>query len=130
MKQTYQHISYITDSLIIAEKNGFFGVIDIFENNIVPFTHHQLRYVGKDLFSENTGEENASRIINLKNEIVFESKTFAMTNTRLQEDLLNVRTDFLTQTGFVDLKGNWIIQSEYEMIWNFEWVNNLKPSGD
>jgi hypothetical protein len=44
----------------------------------------------------------------------------AMPLPQYEYGLLHVRTNRLRKSGFVNVKGEWVIKDKYDMVWDFE----------
>ena len=123
----WRQLSVIDSNHYIAQRSKFIGdgVIDLKGNIVIPFNYTNLRFIGHNLFSadDGGGDYGEAQVIDMDNNILIKTKKFALPNTKYEFGLLHVRTNRLSKSGFVDLKGNWVIKDKYEMVGDFTSTN-------
>lgn len=126
----YSQLSYvgadsISENLIIANRITHIGsgILDVKGEVVIPFQYSNLHYFGNGLFSSNGSDDEKIKVINLNNEVLIDTDAFAMPSSKYFLGLIDVRTEQLMKSGFVDERGNWVIQPIYDMIWDFIKVN-------
>jgi hypothetical protein len=120
----WRWLSAIDNSLFIAERAKYTGsgVITIKGETVIPFKYTNFKYAGAGFFTadDGGGDDRETQLINIHNQVLFRSKKYGMPATKVQLGLLNIRTNGLRKSGFIDTTGKLVIPDKYDMIWGFE----------
>ena len=112
----------IGQDLYIAQRSKYLGdgVINLTGDTIIPFVYTNLRYAGNGVLiaSDGRGRESVTTVLNLKNEVLIKTKHDFFT-PEYKYGMLRTRTTNSNKCGFLNLKGEFVIKPEYDMILPF-----------
>lgn len=112
-----ESLNFDGENFLIAKKDHLFGVIDIHNNEFIPFHYKELSKIdtdGKILF--NVSDKDESRIINLENKTILSGYTSIQT---ISNEPLKFIVEKNKKFGIVDLQNKIILPLEFNEISNW-----------
>ncbi|MDD4781120.1 MAG: WG repeat-containing protein [Tissierellia bacterium] len=115
----YSSLKYINDDRIIASKNNNYGLIDINQNEIIPFEYNYMDYIS-DNFIVASNEDGKYGVINIDNEILLSFEYDEISNVYESDDYFRISKN--NKFGLVNVNDiKIVIPFEYD---NIEYSGN------
>jgi hypothetical protein len=121
----YGWLSVIDSIHYLAERGQYAGqgIIKATGEVVVPFRYVNLQSLGEGYYYHDGGNPiSGATVIDASGRTLLEARDYAMPSARFQYGLLHVRTGHYRKSGCVDINGNWVIESVYDMMYDFEEV--------